>query len=44
MPYTFDDHNRLEYLDNDEEAMLCLNFVNSLPNEHMPTESLSTKQ
>jgi hypothetical protein len=44
MPCTFDDHDRLEFLEYDKEALLCLNFVNYLPNEPMPNESLSTEQ
>ena len=44
MPCTFDDHDRLEFLENDKEALLCINFVNSLPNEPMPNESFSTEQ
>jgi hypothetical protein len=28
MSCTFDDHDRLEFLENDKEAMLCFNFVN----------------
>jgi hypothetical protein len=40
MSYTLDDHDdRLEFLGHDKEAILCLNFVNYLPNE-----SFSTKQ
>ena len=41
---TFDDHDRLEFLEYDKEAMLCLNFVIYLPNEPMPNESLSADQ
>jgi hypothetical protein len=44
MPCTFDDHDRLEFLEYDKEALLCLNFVNYLSNEPMPNESLSTEQ
>ena len=45
MPCTFNDHvDRLEFLEYDKEAMLCFNFVNYLPNEPMPNESLSAEQ
>jgi hypothetical protein len=30
MPCTFDDHDRLEFLETDKEAMLCFNFVNCM--------------
>jgi hypothetical protein len=44
MPCTYDDHDRLEFLEYDKEDLLCFNFSNYLPNEPMPNGSLSTEQ
>ena len=42
MPCPFNDHvDRLEFLEYDKEAMLCFNFVDYMPNEPLPNESLA---
>jgi hypothetical protein len=39
MPCSYDVHDRLEFLESDKEALLCLKLC-YMPNEPLPNESL----
>ena len=42
MPYSNDDHvDRLEFLENHDEAMFMFEQINSLPKEPLPNQELS---
>jgi hypothetical protein len=44
MPCTFDDHDRLEFLENDKRLCCVLTLLICMPNEPMPNDSLSAEQ